>query len=85
MPMDFPDFDSLKTHAKLYKFRPPSEDESEDDYRNALADHVRPLDLVESMEIRTKVGWDKFTTAQHKGMLFQAAVAAEEKTRIRKG
>lgn len=72
MPMDFPDFNSLKHAAKLHKFRPPLENETEDAFRTALADHVQPIDLIESMEIRNKVGWDKFTPAQNNKMLLTA-------------
>lgn len=69
MPMDFPDMNSLKSCAKCWKFRQPRKDESEDDYRTALADHVQPNDPIESMEIRTKVGWDSFTPDQNRDML----------------
>ncbi len=69
MPMDFPDLDSLKQHAEIYQFRQPSEGETELQYRLALADHVEPLDFVESCEIRNKVGWDKFTPMQKTDML----------------
>lgn len=61
MPMDFPDMDSLRRCAKCHDFRQPSNGESEDDYRAALADHVQPRDYIESLEIRNKVGWDKFS------------------------
>ena len=69
MPMDFPDMNSLKECAKCHKFRQPNEGESEDAYRTALADHVQPRDYIESLEIRNKVGWDKFSPAQNKDML----------------
>lgn len=69
MPMDFPDFDSLKRHAEVYQFRQPNEGETESEYRTALADHVQPRDFVESCEIRNKVGWDKFTEMQKTDML----------------
>lgn len=60
MPMDFPDFDSLKMAALCWKFRRPKEGEAEQDYRKALADFVEPKDPIESMEIRKGVGWDQF-------------------------
>jgi hypothetical protein len=60
MPMSFPDYDSLRRRAILWKFRTPNEGESEQDFRAALADFVDPHDLVESMEIRSSVGWDQF-------------------------
>lgn len=69
MPMDFPDMKSLKTHAWHYKFRQPRKGETEDEYRAALADHVEPRDYIESLEIRNKVGWDKFSDEQNKDML----------------
>lgn len=69
MPMDFPDIDSLKRAAHVHGFRQPNEGESETRYRVALADHVQPIDFVESCEIRNKVGWDKFTEKQNTAML----------------
>ncbi len=69
MPMDFPDMRSLKFAAECHKFRQPNEGESEDDYRSELADHVESRDFVESIEIRNKVGWDKFSEGQNKDML----------------
>lgn len=64
MPMDFPDFESLKTHAEMYHFRPPDEGEEE-----ALAQHIEPLDAIEAQEVRNKVGWDRFTPEQNLEML----------------
>jgi hypothetical protein len=69
MPMDFPDMHSLKNCAKVHGFRRPNKGESESDYRTALADHVQPRDLIESMEIRNKVGWDQFTPEQERDLL----------------
>ena len=69
MPMDFPDLKSLQLAARVWKFREISEGESEDDYRNALADHVAPRDFIESQEIRNKVGWDQWSDEQNKDML----------------
>ena len=71
MPMDFPTMDSLKRAAKCHEFRQPNEGETEAAYRKALADHVQPRDLIESMEIRSSVGWDKFSDAQNKEMLLR--------------
>ena len=73
MPMSFPDMDSLKRCAEVWQFRKPEEAESEDAYRSALADHVQPKDLVESMEIRAKVGWDQFSDSQNLDMLRRSA------------
>ena len=67
--MDFPDLESLKFCAEVHKFRKINDGESEDDFRNALADHVAPIDFIESGEIRNKVGWDKWTDDQNKDML----------------
>lgn len=74
MPMDFPDLKSLQMAAKIHDFRGISMDESEDDYRNALADHVAPRDFIESQEIRNKVGWDQWTESQEKDMLRRSGV-----------
>ncbi len=70
MPMNFPDMDSLKDAAALHGFRQPSEGETEIQYRVVLADHVQQTDVVESHEIRNKVGWDKFTDEQNAAMVF---------------
>lgn len=69
MPMDFPDVKSLQRAAKIHDFRDIAENESEDDYRNALADHVSKRDFIESEEIRNKVGWNKWNDEQKKNML----------------
>lgn len=69
MPMDFPDMKSLTSAAELWKFRKPAKGETEDAYRTALADHVQPRDYIESLEIRNKVGWDRFSKDQNKDML----------------
>ena len=59
MPMDFPDAKSLLSAVEVHKFRQPKEDETIRQYRNALADHVRSIDFVESEEIRNGKGWGK--------------------------
>lgn len=69
MPKDFPDMNSLKRCAECHDFRGPNTGESEDEYRSALADHVQPRDYIESLEIRNKVGWNKFSDDQNKDML----------------
>lgn len=69
MPMDFPTFDSLKTHAEMIGFREPFNGESEVQFRKALADHVEPIDFIESQEIRNKIGWDKFSDQQNQNMI----------------
>jgi hypothetical protein len=70
MPMDFPDLTSLKMAAKIHKFRPMMDRESEEHYRSALADHVRPIDHIESFEIRFGVGWDKWSDDQKRQSIF---------------
>lgn len=37
MPMDFPDFDSLKLRAKHRGFRQPTPEETEADFRSAFS------------------------------------------------
>lgn len=74
MPMDFPDMKSLEFAAECHKFRKPNEGETEADYRAALASHVEPIDLVESMEIRSKHGWDKFDESENMQMLMRSAM-----------
>lgn len=69
MPMSFPDMKSLITHAEMVKFRAPVADESEQSYRNALADFVAPLDFIESQEIRTSRGWDQWDKRDNMDML----------------
>lgn len=73
MPMDFPDMDHLKRTAEVHGFRQPyvtkpgdpvDITESEAEFREALADHVQPIDSIESGEIRFKVGWDRWTDEQ---------------------
>lgn len=69
MPMDFPNMKSLENCAEVHKFRKPNKNESEEEFRTALADHVSPRDFIESEEIRNKVGWDRFSESQNKSML----------------
>ena len=64
MPIDFPDYDSLKFCAQVHKFRQPNEGETEQSYREALHVHVKPIDRIESFEILFGVGWDKWTDTQ---------------------
>lgn len=58
MPRSFPNMESLKNNAKMRNFRQPNEGESEADYRAAFADFLRPIDPVESAEVRSGKGWD---------------------------
>ena len=74
MPMDFPDMKSLERAAEVHGFRVVNDGESEADYREALADYVKPRDFIESQEIRNKVGWDQWTKSQKKDMLARSGV-----------
>lgn len=71
MPMDFPDLKSLKFAAKAHKFRDINENETEIEYRNALADFISSKDFIESEEIRNSVGWDKWDEEQKSSMLIR--------------
>ena len=55
--------------AEIHRFRQPEEGEVEINYRRALADHVRPIDFIESEEIRNGVGWYKWGDSENAGML----------------
>lgn len=74
MPMDFPDMRSLEMAARVHKFRNIDKGESEDDFRNALADHVAPKDFIESQEIRSKIGWDQWSDDENKDTLRRAGM-----------
>lgn len=69
MPMNFPDYASLKDAARVHKFREPRDGEPEIEFRTALADHVRAIDFIESEEIRNGVGWDRFTDDQNMDLI----------------
>jgi len=85
MPMNFPDMNSLKQCAKCHEFREPNNNETEDQYRASLADHVEPRDYIESLEIRNKVGWDQFSDAQNRDMIMRKAFPAGARCVTRKG
>ena len=70
MPRSFPDIRSLEYAAKVHKFRSINDNESEDQYRKELSDHVNPIDRIESFEILFKVGWDEWTDDQKRQSLF---------------
>lgn len=72
MPMSFPTMESLKRAAEVHKFRQPNIGEEESDYRSALANHVTPIDFVESQEIRTGKGWDKFDEGDRADLLIRS-------------
>lgn len=64
MPMSFPDMRSLISTARVFKFRQPNTDETEADFRIALHNHVKPIDRIESFEIKFGVGWNEWTDEQ---------------------
>jgi hypothetical protein len=74
MPMSFPDMKSLLNAAEVWKFRAPNEGETEIAYRRALADFVQPQDLIESQEIRTGSGWDKWNEGDQREMLARSGM-----------
>jgi hypothetical protein len=61
MPMNFTDFDSLKQAALVHGFRKCNTDESEEEYRKTLAEHVIPKDRIEGFEILFGKGWDQWS------------------------
>lgn len=69
MPMDFPNLKSLERAAEVWKFRIRADEETEAQYREALADFVQTKDFVESMEIRKGKGWDQFTSEDNMEMI----------------
>jgi hypothetical protein len=70
MPQSFPDMKSLEDASVIHKFRKAFHDETEQDYRTALADHVKVNGhMIEAMEIRTGKGWDEFTDEENEKML----------------
>ena len=69
MPMDFPDMSSLEEAADIHGFRKPNKDESEEQYRAALANHVAPRDRIEAHEIRTGKGWDLWTEEENRDLI----------------
>ena len=73
MPMSFPDMASLKRAAEMWKFRKPNEDETEAEFREALADYVHSRDMIEAMEIRTSKGWDQWDDGEKNESLRRAA------------
>ena len=63
MPINVPDHDAVVREAKKHGYREPSDNESEEHYRTALADHVSRRDKVAGHEIRTGRGWDEWTAS----------------------
>ena len=71
MPMNFPD-SALAGTAERHRFRALRMDEHILEYRAALADHVQGIDIIESMEIRTGKGWDKWNDSEKAEMILHA-------------
>jgi len=74
MPMSFPDMESLEIAAEVWGFRKIIDDETEIQYRTALADFVQDKDVVESMEIRSGKGWDEFSEGDNRATLAIASL-----------
>lgn len=72
MPMSFPDMDSLKQAAKVHKFRQPNPAESESAFREDLANHVEPIDFIESQEIHSGKSWDQWDERENMDLLIRA-------------
>lgn len=64
MPMSFPTFESLKARAGQRNFREPLEGETEAEFREAFANFMVKVDVIESMEIRSSLGWDEWPEFQ---------------------
>ena len=73
MPMSFPDMASLRRGARVHGFRELGDGEDEEMYRLALAEHVLPIDGIESTEILFGKGWDQFTDAENLVMVQRQA------------
>jgi len=69
MPVDLPDFESLKKYARLRKFRQPHEGETEAEFREAFAEWSD--DPLERVEIRSRRGWDNFNPIQQTDALIE--------------
>ena len=69
MPVDLPDFESLKNYARNRKFRQPHEGETEAEFREAFAEWTD--DPLERVEIRSRRGWDTFNSVQKTDALIE--------------
>lgn len=78
MPMDFPDMRSLERAAEVHKFRDPLPEESETNFRQALHEHVLPIDRVESFEILFGIGCNKWTERQRMQSMFSVPPVREK-------
>lgn len=79
MPMDFPDMKSLISAAEVHKFRAPLPEETEAEFRGALANHVEPIDFIESQEIRTSKGWNRWDDNENKEMVLRGMMNSFKK------
>jgi hypothetical protein len=73
--MSFPDMASLVRRAEIRKFRAPTEGETEDEYREALATYVQRTDMIEAGEIRIGKGWDEWGEAERMDVLQRTTAA----------
>lgn len=64
MPMDFTNMKSLERAATVHEFREPAENETEEQFRLELHKHVKPIDRIESYEIKFGIGWDQWSSEQ---------------------
>jgi len=78
MPMSFPDMASLERAADVWDFRERGEEETEIQYRTALADFVQDKDTIESMEIRSGKGWDEFSSGDMSSCLARTMQGKEK-------
>lgn len=62
----------LEEIAKEYDFRKPLESESTQEYRIALANHVKDIDLTEAIEISSGKHFDDWTVKEKSELLFRA-------------
>jgi len=76
MPMDFPDFESLKRHAEILRFREPTPGETEQDFRRALAEYVLPKDKIEAEEILNGRSWDQWTPEENDRFVLKTILRA---------
>ena len=65
MPRDFRRILDVMRAAENWQFRFMAPGESDEKYREALADFVHPLDVIEAHEIRTGRGWDTWSATDH--------------------
>lgn len=69
MPMTYDTLDTLLHAAECYEFREILLSETQDEYRNALADHVHTVSPIAGHEIRTGRGWDEWSQEDKEAFL----------------